>query len=334
MRLFVVTTAAIAALGGGTGVIAAPPPAHQAEGCVAHFEGAVVASWDTNGRTMTLERPFAFVGPKCRRWSVPSGAVVDGASIPRILWAAIGGPFEGLYRNASVVHDWYCAVRTEPYRDVHRMFYEGMIAAGVPKWKALGFYWTVLKAGPSWDDLTVRNSRLLRPLPHGLATVDVTRLLTQVREAAQSDPMIAASYARAAQQAAMTDTDQRLIGAALINVGKSTTDPSLTLEGFDQLVASRQVPHAYLSADLVQAAQTALNAGDKETAWAAASRAYTLQPSDQGLARFVSQLAKIPQQQARHEVTADEEQQIEARAKAENLEPEDIERLAVGTPRG
>lgn len=140
-------------------------PKSNGKTCPPHYEGQVVASWDPNGRTMTLTQPFAFIDSSCGRWAVPTGATVDGASIPGFLWSIVGGPLEGRYRNASVVHDWYCAVRIEPSRDVHRMFYDGMIVSGVPKAKALSFYWAVLKFGPSWDDLTIRNNRLAEGKP-------------------------------------------------------------------------------------------------------------------------------------------------------------------------
>jgi hypothetical protein len=144
--------------------LAQPAEALTPHSCKAHFSTGPVASWDSNGRTMTLVRSFSFVDFNCRAWEVPKGAAVDGASIPQFLWSLMGGPFEGPYRDASVVHDWYCSRRTETWEAVDRMFYDGMIVAGVPKWKAGAFYWAVLKAGPHWDDLTIRNNRLATEL--------------------------------------------------------------------------------------------------------------------------------------------------------------------------
>src|ERR1041385_4295059 len=57
-------------------------------------------------------------------WDGILGTVIDGASIPQPLWSFMGGPYEGKYLAASVVHDYYCSTRLEPWRDVHRMFYE------------------------------------------------------------------------------------------------------------------------------------------------------------------------------------------------------------------
>lgn len=89
-----------------------------------HFAGEVVGVWSPNGRDMTLREDFTYVDPRQKRWEAPSGSVVNGASIPRVFWSTIGGPFEGRYRNASVVHDAACVEMQEPWEDVHRMFYE------------------------------------------------------------------------------------------------------------------------------------------------------------------------------------------------------------------
>jgi hypothetical protein len=87
------------------------------------YRGRVVAEW-IGPRNMRLVEPFKYMASNGRRWPVPSGVVVDGASIPQMLWSLIGGPFEGLYRAASVVHDRFCDTRTRKYPDVHQMFFE------------------------------------------------------------------------------------------------------------------------------------------------------------------------------------------------------------------
>lgn len=117
------------------------------------FEGTVKAEWlnDRNSRAMKLLEPFAFRDPNDKKWSVPAGTIVDGASIPKAFWSIIGGPFEGSYRNASVVHDHYCVVRTEPWQDVHRMFYYGLRAAGTSSAKSKVMYYAVWVGGPRWQ---------------------------------------------------------------------------------------------------------------------------------------------------------------------------------------
>jgi len=117
------------------------------------FVGNVVARWQANGRDMTLTEPFEYIDPKGLSWKVPVGTTVDGASIPQIFWSLIGGPFDGIYRNASVVHDFYCQVRTRPYSNVHRVFRDAMETSGVPQTKSWLMYQAVNRFGPRWSNI-------------------------------------------------------------------------------------------------------------------------------------------------------------------------------------
>ena len=114
------------------------------------FEGQVVARWEDDGRSMTLVEPFAYVDPRQNRWPAPAGAVVNGASIPRAFWSLIGGPFEGEFRDASVVHDVACETRDRPWQAVHAMFYEACRCGGVGAIKAKTMYYAVFHFGPRW----------------------------------------------------------------------------------------------------------------------------------------------------------------------------------------
>jgi hypothetical protein len=114
------------------------------------FEGQVVARWHDDGREMTLVEPFAYLDPRSVRWDAPTGAVVNGASIPRTFWSLIGGPFAGKFRNASVVHDVACEERSRPWQSVHRMFYEACRCGGVTAATAKTMYYAVHHFGPRW----------------------------------------------------------------------------------------------------------------------------------------------------------------------------------------
>ncbi len=118
------------------------------------FEGEIVASWDDDGRNMTLRENFAYVDPQDRRWAASGGSVVNGASIPSAFWTFIGGPFEGKYRNASVVHDVGCEEMTATWEDVHRMFYDACRCGGVDDTKAKMLYYAVYHFGPRWEPVT------------------------------------------------------------------------------------------------------------------------------------------------------------------------------------
>ncbi len=94
--------------------------------------------------------------------AVPAGTKVDGASIPQALWSLIGGPFEGKYRDASVIHDYYCDVRLKSWRTVHRVFYNAMRVSGVSEARAKLMYAAVFFGGPRWSDTAVDNANLPR----------------------------------------------------------------------------------------------------------------------------------------------------------------------------
>lgn len=103
-----------------------------------------------DGRTARLLAPLSFTQANGTAWPVPAGVELDGASIPRILWSLIGGPFEGRYRNASIVHDHYCVVRTRSWQDTHRVFYDAMRSSGETATKAKIMYYAVYRFGPRW----------------------------------------------------------------------------------------------------------------------------------------------------------------------------------------
>jgi hypothetical protein len=126
----------------------------------AHFEGKPQVEWLGDGRNVKLLTEIKFFDPSNTCWDVPTGAVVDGASIPRIFWPIVGGPFEGKYRDASIIHDWYCDRRTRTWQATHRVFYDAMIASGVADSKAKVMYFAVRWRGPRWEERVTINTNL------------------------------------------------------------------------------------------------------------------------------------------------------------------------------
>ncbi|MFD1466618.1 DUF1353 domain-containing protein [Hymenobacter caeli] len=90
------------------------------------------ADWLTepDDRRMRLLRDFWYDDPAGRRWPAPAGSVVDGASIPAALWSAVGSPYTGPYRRASIVHDVACDTPAVPRADADKMFYQACRAGG------------------------------------------------------------------------------------------------------------------------------------------------------------------------------------------------------------
>jgi hypothetical protein len=124
-----------AALGGGTW---------------GYYSGDPVTRWNSDGRTMTLLTELRYTDPQGIIWVAPAGSVVDGASIPRYLWSIMGGPFEGQYRNGSVLHDVAYGEHKLPWQDCDRMFYNAMRCSGVNAVQAKTMYYTLYKFGHHW----------------------------------------------------------------------------------------------------------------------------------------------------------------------------------------
>ena len=102
---------------------------------------------------MTLLSELRYTDPDGVVWIAPAGSVVDGASIPRVLWSFMGGPFDGKYRNASVLHDVSYDQKTRPWKECDRMFYNAMRCSGVSPTEAKTMYYALYRHGRHWKRL-------------------------------------------------------------------------------------------------------------------------------------------------------------------------------------
>lgn len=134
------------------------------------FDGEILTKWLTNDGDdvlMELRGPLAFVRATRfatrvgEHYPAHSGLIFDGASIPRFLWPIMGGPFEGDYRLAAIIHDQLCRDRCIPSPLVHRIFYEAMRASGVPGWRAWLMWAAVRVFGPRWQVPTDWEARIM-----------------------------------------------------------------------------------------------------------------------------------------------------------------------------
>lgn len=121
------------------------------------FSGTVQAEFvlppkpDDNFRDMKLSAPFSYVDPRGVKWEVPAGYVTNGASVPWGLWNIVGGPYDGPYRDAAVLHDYYTDAKSRSWEDTHRMYYEASIARGVSENRAGIMYAGLLVGADRWD---------------------------------------------------------------------------------------------------------------------------------------------------------------------------------------
>ena len=125
--------------------------------------GEVKTLWLEDGRKMRLLEPFRYDQDGGVEWDAPRGSTIDGASIPKPLWSIVGGPYEGKYRRASVVHDVACDAKTRPWRQTHRAFYDAMRDDGTGRVRALLMYAAVYHFGPRWGDPRVERALAQEP---------------------------------------------------------------------------------------------------------------------------------------------------------------------------
>lgn len=115
------------------------------------FSGNPVAEWLPDGINMRQLEDFSYFDPDGLEWKVPGPYDTNGASIPRFLWTLAGSPFVGRYRDAALVHDYFCEAMTRSWQATHRVFYQAMLARNVDTFEAKTKYAAVRAAGPRWD---------------------------------------------------------------------------------------------------------------------------------------------------------------------------------------
>jgi Protein of unknown function (DUF1353) len=123
-----------------------------------YYDGDPVTKWNPDGRTMTVVSELRYTDPNGVVWDAPAGSIVDGASIPRYLWSILGGPFEGQYRNASVLHDVAYGEKKRPWRDCDRMFYYAMRCSGVNAIEAKTMFYAVYRFAHHWK-FTIKRAK-------------------------------------------------------------------------------------------------------------------------------------------------------------------------------
>ena len=180
------------------------------------FIGEVITRWlveEGDDRLMEVLNAFTYEDPAIKRWTTPAGWKVDGASIPRALWTIVGSPFTGDYRRASVVHDYYCDVRTEPSDDVHLMFYNACRADGVGVFEANTLYYGVLAGGPSWKTVRVVNFNVAAAPAPGGEVIDFRDTVVSQPPLDQDEARAGHSLDRANQSVARPDQGPGIGGA-------------------------------------------------------------------------------------------------------------------------
>jgi hypothetical protein len=104
-----------------------------------------------DGIHMQVVQVFSYSDTEGHSLGADKGFVTDGASIPRVFWSIVGGPFDGKYVGAAVIHDVGCTNHKYTWEITDRMFYYAMLDLGVESKQAKLMYWAVRKFGPHWE---------------------------------------------------------------------------------------------------------------------------------------------------------------------------------------
>ncbi len=124
---------------------------HNSYKGVIQAEFVLSAKPDDNFRDMKLLNAISYVDPRGVSWDVPAGYVTNGASVPWGLWNIVGGPYDGPYRDAAVIHDYYTEFKQRSWEDTHRMYYEASLARGVSEKRASIMYAGLLIGSDRWN---------------------------------------------------------------------------------------------------------------------------------------------------------------------------------------
>ena len=100
---------------------------------------------------LMLLSDFGYQDPQGKLWLVQKGEIIDGSSIPTQLLPLIDSPSAVEYRKASVVHDYFSRQKTEPWRDVRRMFYAASLTEGLSEGEAKLLYMAAYAGGWRWE---------------------------------------------------------------------------------------------------------------------------------------------------------------------------------------
>ena len=128
--------------------------AQKKENTIGQFHGTLRLIAMPDGRKMKLEENFGYTDWKDHTLTAPVGFESDGASIPKKAWSFVGGPWEGKYRLAAVVHDWGCVSHELTWQETHKLFFDAMLDAGEEKYIAQTFYAAVYEKGPRWTKIS------------------------------------------------------------------------------------------------------------------------------------------------------------------------------------
>ena len=111
-----------------------------------YFPKALRGKFVGNGQ-WKLIRPFEYHPDIGKKIVVPIDFVSDGASIPKLAYSIIGGPWTGRYAEAAIIHDWLYFSQTTTRKQADIIFIKAMRVLGVSWWRRIAMYRAVRTFG-------------------------------------------------------------------------------------------------------------------------------------------------------------------------------------------
>lgn len=200
-----------------------------------HSSPSIVSTFDPDKAIFILQEDLEFIDSQGKVWSVPAGFGSDGLSIPQATWSLFGSPFSLEFRRAAFFLDYYSEYRLETSKQVHRLFYEILLADGTSPQKAKVLYFALLTSGAQWD-----NSRQL-------ATPSSELTISAVSQA-KNDVEIANDQVSPQQTRQLAEENVALVGqteveAALLEAFQKEIEenPNISAEQLNELVQNLEV---------------------------------------------------------------------------------------------
>lgn len=127
------------------------PPLQAAE---AGFSGRVVLELVEeigHDHMLRLLEDFAFRDERGREWRAPSGALLQGWTLPAEMLRLSRLPLESEFRKSAVLHDHFSQAKAGRWQDVHRMLYSASQTEGLAPTAAKMLYLAVYASGWRWE---------------------------------------------------------------------------------------------------------------------------------------------------------------------------------------
>ncbi len=117
-----------------------------------HFEGDLLLDYLSDKNSICLKDDFIYKDANNYKWRAHIGDIIDGSSLPDIIWQIYGPPLQSKYLNALVVFESACNRRYTTWEATHEMFFYALLDSGINEIDAKIMYAAVYYFGQHWQN--------------------------------------------------------------------------------------------------------------------------------------------------------------------------------------